>query len=357
MAREKRILVAPLDWGLGHATRCIPLIRELLARGARPYLATSGRAFHLLEKEFPGLPLLPLASYGVRYPGERLLLQLALQAPRILAGIWREHAQVRQLVGRYRLDGVISDNRLGAFSKQVKSVYLTHQLHFMAPVPRLAALAAGVHHWFIRRYDECWVPDTPLAPGLAGALSHPPLSRTRYIGPLSRLSPSISPAEFRYDLLVLLSGPEPQRTRLEERLLEQLSGIDQQVLLVQGITEKEERWQAAPHIQCISYLRGEALEAALKSSRLVVCRSGYSTIMDLARLGHRALFIPTPGQTEQLYLARLLRERQIAYAVEQSEIDLPADLKAAEAYRGFPGEEEWEGAGLGKAVSDFLGGL
>lgn len=357
MAREKRILVAPLDWGLGHATRCIPLIRELLARGARPYLATSGRAFHLLEKEFPGLPLLPLAAYGVRYPGDRLLPRLALQLPRILASIGREHAQVQQLVRRYRLAGVISDNRLGAFSKQVKSVYLTHQLHLMAPAPRLAVLADGVHHWFIRRYDECWVPDTPMTPGLAGALSHPPLSRTRYIGSLSRLSPPVSPTEFRYDLLVLLSGPEPQRTRLEERLLEQLSRIDKKVLLVQGITEKEKHWQAAPHIQCISYLSGEELAEALKSSRLVICRSGYSTIMDLARLGHRALFIPTPGQTEQLYLARLLRERQIAYAVEQSEINLPADLKAAEAYRGFPGDEQWDGRWLGKAVSDFLEGL
>ncbi len=355
MVREKRILVAPLDWGLGHATRCIPLIRELQARGARPYLATSGRAFHLLEKEFPGLPLLPLASYGVRYPGDYLLLQLALQVPRILAGVRREYVQVQEFVRRYHLDGVISDNRLGAFSKQVKSVYLTHQLHFMAPAPRLAVLADGVHHWFIRRYDECWVPDTPMIPGLAGALSHPPLSRTRYIGPLSRLSPSISPSEYRYDLLVLLSGPEPQRTRLEDRLLEQLSRIDKQVLLVQGITEKEARWQAAPHIQCISYLKGEELEAALKGSRLVICRSGYSTIMDLARLGQRALFVPTPGQTEQLYLARMLRERQIAYAVEQSEINLPADLKKAEAYRGFPGGEEGYGEWLGKAVSDFLG--
>ncbi len=355
MAREKRILVTPLDWGLGHATRCVPLIRELQAQGARPYLATSGRAFHLLEKEFPGLPLLPLATYGVHYPGEQLLLRLVLQLPRILAAIRQEHVQVQQLIRHYKLAGVISDNRLGAFCKRVRSVYLTHQLHLMTPIRPLAALADGVHHWFIRRYDECWVPDTPLAPGLAGALSHPPLLRTRYIGPLSRLS--ASPSESRYDLLVLLSGPEPQRTRLEKRLLIQLREIDKRVLLVQGITEKDKHWQAAPHIQCASYLKGEELEQALASSRLVICRSGYSTIMDLARLGHRALFIPTPGQTEQLYLARLLQQRQIAYAVEQSELFLPDDLKKAETYRGFAQEKGGEEDRLRTAVSDFLRAL
>jgi len=353
MEREKRILVAPLDWGLGHAARCIPLIRMLQAQGASPFLASSGRAFRLLEKEFPDLPLLPIAPYGIRYPGSNMVLNLSCQLPSIMCAAGKEHLQVQQLVRRYGLCGVIADNRLGAFSRQARSVYLTHQLHIMTSRRRLTALINKVHHWFIRQYDECWVPDTAAVPGLAGALSHPPLPGVRYIGPLSRFSTPAATAPNRYELLVLLSGPEPQRSRLEARLLAQLRSMHLSVLFVQGKTETERRWKAAPNIDCVSYLTAQALEDALAASRLVVCRSGYSTIMDLARMKHRALFIPTPGQSEQEYLARMLQEQNITCYVEQSEVCLPQDLEKVETFQGFSREEAYMER-LDRAVGDFL---
>lgn len=354
MKKEKGILVAPLDWGLGHATRCIPLIQALQARGVRPYLASSGRALALLEREFPALPLLPIASYRVRYPGSNLVQAMILQSPWLAGAVWRENRQVQHLVRRYSLTGVISDNRLGAFCRRVRSIYLTHQLHLQTPHGWLTAMADRMHHWFIRQYDECWIPDlASYAAGLAGALSHPPLPvKTRYIGPLSRLHlPALEPER---DLLVLLSGPEPQRSRLEEQLLFQLKQTEYSVLLVQGKTEVEAHWQAAPHIECISYLTSEALARALAGSRLVIARSGYSTIMDLARTQLKALFIPTPGQTEQQYLARLLRKRRIAYSVQQSALYLATDIAKAMSFRGFGAVTEAGSDQLEPAIADFL---
>lgn len=346
--RKKRILVCPLDWGLGHATRCIPVIRELIAQGAEPLIGTSGDAELVLRDAFPHLEFVPLPSFTARYPGTNMWKNMALQLPAYLVSLWREFRQVQLLIEQKQIDGIISDHRYGCFSAAVPSVFLSHQLHLILPFPVLGPLVNSLHRYLIRRFHISWIPDIPEADGLGGKLSHPPLPLpSRYIGWLSRLEKIRAPE--KYDLLILLSGPEPMRSRLENVLREQAQRLQQRVLLVRG---KPGTANSGNH-QEKEYLSAADLSIAIAASRLVVCRSGYSTLMDLAVMGKKALLIPTPGQTEQEYLARLLTQKGICYHMLQEEVDLQHGIRRSEDFAGFTGAGNEE-ALLGKAVEEFL---
>ncbi|HEX2536378.1 MAG TPA: glycosyltransferase [Chitinophagaceae bacterium] len=359
---KPRILVAPLDWGLGHATRCVPLVRALLESGCEVILAGEEKTAALLSAEFPELTILPLKGYRINYAKNRRWLapQLLLQVPRLQRVIREENNWLRQIVAQHRIHAVLSDNRYGLWHPQVPCVLLTHQLCIRTGWGKLAdRLLQRLHYRYIRRFTECWVPDEPEAPGLAGRLSHtrtPPPLPVYYTGPLSRLqrAPAGS-APSR--LLVLLSGPEPQRTLLEEILWSQLTAAGIPALLVRGLPGAGgPALPRHPALEVVNHLPAAELEAALNAAPFVVARSGYSTVMDLMALGKRSLLIPTPGQTEQEYLARLLSEQHRACCVAQHRLDLPADLKTAETfpYR-FPeaGKNPW----LPQVLSRFLAGL
>lgn len=354
MATKPRILVAPLDWGLGHAARCVPLIEESIRQGAEPVLASAGRAYAYLKAEFPGLELIELPAYNIRYYSGNMYWNMARQAPKLLRAAWREHRQLQRLVCQRKIDAVISDNRFGCFSSLVPCVFITHQLNIQVPAPPLRWLANRLNHWFIRRYDECWIPDRAGAESLAGELSRPHRRGSPsecHIGLLSRLRPVEEEKE--YDILALLSGPEPQRTRLEAMLIRQLKELPHKVLLVQGRTEREGRCQPATHIEVVSYLKAAELQSAVNRSTLVICRSGYSTLMDLAAMGKKALLIPTPGQTEQEYLARRMMELGYCPFQQQDNIFLERDIREALEHPGFPGGREM-GDGVAAAVRGLL---
>ncbi|MCB0550723.1 MAG: hypothetical protein KDD19_24340 [Phaeodactylibacter sp.] len=378
MAAKPRILIAPLDWGLGHATRCVPIIEEVMQQGGTPVLGTAGRAYAYLKAEFPGLELIRLPSYNIRYYGANMVWNIGVQAPRLIRAVWQEHDQLQRLIGRLRIDAVISDNRFGCFSSRIPSVFITHQRCIQIASPPLQWLANRLNYWFIRQYDECWIPDIPGPGNLAGALSvpcdsvgdrgsfgraeaylhSPPLSNNpshsllfRHIGLLSRLRPVKE--EIKFDILALLSGPEPQRSRLEALLIRQLKELPLRVLLVQGKTEREERHQPAPHIEVVSYLKAGELQSAMSRSSLVICRSGYSTAMDLAAMGKKALLIPTPGQTEQEYLARRLQQLGYCSYQKQNELNVERGIQDAGASSGFPKNNRQE-EGLAEAVRGLL---
>lgn len=357
MSSAKRILVAPLDWGLGHATRCIPVIRELLQQGAQPYLATNSQAKTLLQKEFPDLPMLDLPPYDVRYPSRRMTWNIALQLPRIIRTLYAEHHLLGRYIRTYQLDGVISDNRFACFSRQAPCVFITHQVHLRIHPPWLQYLVRVVNYWFLRRFSICWIPDIAEAPGLSGELAHPgPASPARFVGCLSRLQARLPEGE-TYDVVFLLSGPEPQRTIFESRLLEQARHRPEKMLLVRGKPELSEQLTVSDRLQIVDFLASEALERVLANSRLVVCRSGYSTLMDLARLGKQAILVPTPGQTEQEYLAEQLQTAGRCYTEPQSTFDLSRALERARYFRGL-GDMETGAAGLlSEAVREFLEGV
>ncbi len=339
---NKKILVAPLNWGLGHAARCIPVVDTLLEEGFDPVLAGDGESLKLLQKEFPGLKSYLLPSYDIRYTknGRYLKYKLFFDFPRIQKVIRKEKMEVEKIIQKEGIIGIISDNRFGVISNKIPSVYITHQVNILSGITTL--FTSRIHQKIIARFDECWVPDYRGDKNLAGQLSQTKRKdlNLKYIGPLSRFKTGALPGiKKRYDLLVLLSGPEPQRSLLEEKILKELSGYSQKVLFVRGVISdrKDVRSLFASsnkNIITVNYLLKNELQKAIIESKLIVSRSGYSTLMDLSKLRARAIFIPTPGQTEQEYLAKYLANKKIAGFALQKNFKL-ADLKSAGYFTGF----------------------
>ncbi len=331
----KRILVAPLNWGLGHATRCIPLIRELQDLGAEVLLASDGVALDLLRAEFSHLPTIELPSYRIRYDTPSMVWNIGRKLPYILWAIWLEHRVTERLVKQYHLSGIISDNRYGCFSRRIKSVLLTHQLYVR--VPGLSWLVRPVIRFFLAQFDAIWVPDVAEPPGLSGELSHgtkAPQPKVHFVGILTRLQGYERSTE--YDVAVVLSGPEPQRSILEQRLLEQAMFLPHKFIFIQGKTQAKNHHFVSPNVEAVSFLTSEELNNVLMSSRYLISRSGYSSIMDLAALGKKAILIPTPGQTEQEYLAQTLAARGFFLAQKQDALNIEKGLREIEQTTGIP---------------------
>ncbi|MBA3970999.1 MAG: glycosyltransferase [Bacteroidetes bacterium] len=344
MQNQKRILICPLDWGLGHASRCIPIIRSLIKNNAEVIIAADGRPLELLRLEFPDLKFIVFKGYAISYPDAgSMKLKMLFSIPKILKGIREEHEQVEKIIDEYKIDVVISDNRYGCWSKKVKSIFITHQLMIKSGV------AEGIFHRkvlsYIKNYDECWVPDNEAIGELSGDLSHKyPLSENTYfIGTLSRFSDlsdssenkSALPANENLDVLAIVSGPEPQRTKLKTILKAQLEKSGLKAVLICG--EPESTWEEKVNDKLTLYSHCNSADTfnLITKSNIIIARSGYSTIMDMAALGKKAIFIPTPGQTEQEYLAEDLKNKKIAFYQKQSEFDLKIALGESENYTGF----------------------
>jgi uncharacterized protein (TIGR00661 family) len=344
LSYKKRILVAPLNWGLGHATRCIPVIEALENHGYEPIIASDGIALALLKKEFPHLTALELPHYHIEYAkrGMFFKLQIIKLLPRMLKAVREEKRAIRNIIKEHAIKGIISDNRLGARSKTIPSVFITHQLNVLTGTTTW--ITTPLHHRFIKKYNECWVPDVENAPNLSGKLGHSYDSylKLRYIGPLSRLhKKSITK---KYDLMVILSGTEPQRTELEQKLIPELLKFSGNVLFVRGIIEENEQISQEGNITFYNFMNSAALEQAFNESEMVLCRSGYSTIMDLAQLGKKAFFIPTPGRYEQEYLAKKLKKSGLVPYANQNDFKIN-DLRKADHYKGLKhiaGDMKWK---------------
>lgn len=320
-----RILVTPMDWGLGHAARCVPLIRELTRQGAEVILASSGPALDLLRRYFPELPAETLPAYGIRYPSENMVWNIARQLPQIGRTVGSEHRAVRRLVRKYQVDCILSDNRFGCFSSLTRNIFVTHQLSIRSPMLGGAFPIQGIiryfNDFFIQRFDECWVPDVPGPDNLSGELSQSDLDMPLYHIGWQSVHRFLERPK-RYRCVAVLSGPEPQRSKLETILRPQLAALGEPCLLVRGRIERANDAEKRGQLTIVPYLLGEELNEAMAAAELVVARSGYSTLMDLAVLRQKALLIPTPGQTEQIYLAeRLAGEGRCVYQT-QGEIDL-----------------------------------
>lgn len=335
-ALKPTILIAPLDWGLGHATRCIPVIQHLLRQNCRILLAAEGKIKTLLESEFPELTFLPLEGYRVHYSRSRKALPftLAFQLPKILASIKKEKAWLEAMVKEHTIDAVISDNRFGMYHPSIPSVFITHQLRIQTPGGKLANdLLQKLNYRYINRFSECWVPDTAGEDNLGGALSHPailPLIPVHYLGSLSRFTKTTAVPPKH--LLILLSGPEPQRTLLEELLLKQLNAYNDTVVFVRGLPGHLEQINAPANVTIYNHLAKQELEQKINEASFVIARCGYSTVMDLAVLQKKSILIPTPGQTEQEYLAGYLLNKKFALCIEQQNFDLTTALNTAAVF-------------------------
>ena len=331
----KNILVAPLNWGLGHATRCILIIQELEKNGFTPIIASDGSSLVLLKKEFPHLISLELPSYCIEYPKNpsQFKWKLILNSLKIVSAIRTEKKMVQNWVQEYSLSGIISDNRFGVYSKRIPSVYVTHQLKVMSG--STTWLSSKIHTFIIRKFQECWVPDVKNSPNLSGELGH--LEKTdlniKYIGLLSRMKKQILP--IKYELMVLLSGPEPQRSILDEKILKKLQIFDRKAVFIKGNVEAEQKIEQIGKVTIYNYMQTEQLEKTINESEIVLSRSGYTTIMDLAKLEKKAFFIPTPGQFEQEYLADKFKIAGLIASTKQHKFKIEY-LGSASLYKGFP---------------------
>lgn len=327
MNSKKRILVAPLDWGLGHASRCVPIAKALEKEGYEVVFAASGRPLELLIQEFPKNDFIKLEGYNISYPKNgQMALSMLSQLFKIWKGIRQEHKQLQQIIDDYNIDGVISDNRYGLYSKKVPCVFVTHQLQIQSPI--FSESLQKIIFKYIQKFDECWVPDSDTHQ-LSGQLSKANNSpfKCQYIGALSRFE-SLEKTE-ELDVLAIVSGPEPQRSMFEELLRKQLIASKFKAVLVLGKTE-ENKEEEIGNLKVISHLNAKSLNQQMVNANIVISRSGYSTVMDIAKLHKKAIFVPTPGQTEQLYLAKYFYDKNRAFAMHQKELDIQHALQKVE---------------------------
>jgi uncharacterized protein (TIGR00661 family) len=314
----QKVLIAPLDWGLGHTTRCISIIRYLQQKSCQIFIAANKQQTVLLRQELYNVTFLSLEGYNISYSNKKqhFARNIAFQIPGLLFSIFKEHLWLKQKQKEYQFDLVISDNRYGMYHSKILSVFITHQLGIRSGISKKADKI--VNYWnrrWIRRFDECWVPDIEGPFSLAGELSHPSIvpENVKYIGPLSRFSPS-GQASAGY-ILVIISGPEPQRSLFEELVLDQLKTLKEKVILIRGLPGDNSLPHYAGNIEIHNHAPTAVFEKLLSNAGMVICRSGYSSIMDLVLTGKKAILIPTPGQTEQEYLADHLRDNEIFFSV------------------------------------------
>ena len=327
-------MVSPLNWGLGHATRCVPVIKGLLKRDIDVVIGADNAAMALLESLFPDIPSICIPGYEIQYPENgRMGIHIMRSLPGILAGIGNEHRQLDQLIREHGFEAVISDNRFGLRQRSVPRIYITHQVMIKAPdnMPFLEPVLLKLHRNYIRKFDTCWIPDFPGDYNLSGDLGHKYTTgiKTRFIGPLSRFELDDGNGfsnGMMLDLLVIISGPEPQRSVFEKQVLDQLILLDIEAVVVRGKPEEKDVFYLNKNVKVYPHLESDKLKNYILNSKCILCRPGYSSIMDLHSLKRKAFFIPTPGQTEQEYLAKHLSRQGFNYT-HQNIFDIKEIIK------------------------------
>ena len=318
-----RILLAPLDWGLGHATRCMPLIQRWIERGCIVSVAADEPHASLIREAFPGIRILSLKGYRIRYATNSTLFigQMCLQIPRLCFRMMMEHNWLNRLIKQEKFDYVVSDNRPGFFHAQIPSIYITHQLSVRTGFRWLDPIASWVHRKLLERFQCCWVPDWEGERALAGKLSNPnkkPSLPVQYLGPLSRMESCATEKKYRF--VAVISGPEPQRSLFEQLLLSWLEMQEGKTALVRGLPGIPiQPAITSTTVKIFNHLPANQLAELMQQAEWVICRSGYSSIMDLVKLDQQAMLIPTPGQAEQIYLAEHLKRNRLFRVVKQED--------------------------------------
>lgn len=341
---KEKILVAFLDWGLGHATRCMPIVDELLAKKYQVILAGNGKSLLFMQQQYPDLKSYILPDYNIQYDANKhAAWQILWQSAKIFQAIKNENESIKDIIKEENISTIISDNRYGVHHQSCKNIFISHQIAIQAPKPFRLVEPFLLNRILklINNFDELWIPDIEDASlSLTGKLSHQiqfPIP-TKYIGILSRynknkVSSYIDDEE--YDIVAIISGVEPQRTHFEKILINELKKIDQKCILIAGRVDAEVSKTIDQNVTIINYLHNDALLYYIQRAKIIVCRSGYSTVMDLVALNKKAILIPTPGQTEQEYLAHSLADKQLAIMQTQDKINLRNSISAIKSLKNF----------------------
>jgi spore coat polysaccharide biosynthesis predicted glycosyltransferase SpsG len=330
-----KILITPLHWGLGHASRCVPLVNRFLKEGHEVILASDGAALRLLQKEFSSLETIELPAYNILYPTKNMLWNLMVQSKKFFKAVKSEYTDIQLIVQKYSIEMIVSDNRFGCYSPLAKrNIFITHQVNLLTPFGLFDAPARWINHHLMKRFDEIWIPDeAEETQSLAGKLSHGHLEnlpKVTYMGAQSRMQNILPDNGFYFfeknkdakKIAVVLSGPEPQRTFLEEKIIEQAKKSAHDFIIVRGLANENQVYFLEKNIKIYSHQTSNDLNKLMLEADFIISRSGYSTIMDLVVLQKNALLIPTPGQSEQEYLAKRFQENGLFLMQKQENLDL-----------------------------------
>ena len=335
---QKTILIAPLDWGLGHATRCIPIIAHLQTINCKVIIAAENATLKILTEAFPAIQSIRLTGYRIHYSRTKtfFLISLLSQVPKILLRSTNEHYWLKKVVKKYNVDAIISDNRFGLHHPVVPCVYITHQLSIQTGNPFMDKLMQKIHFNSIKKFKYCWVPDFEDGDNnMAGLLSHPNSlpSNVTYIGCLSRFKDICKPDK-PSGIVAIISGPEPQRTIFEKILLKQLHQFKGKCMLVRGLPELHNKMSLLQNgnLEVKNHLSMQDLNAAMLKADWVIARSGYTTVMDLIKIRQKAILVATPGQTEQEYLADYLYKKEYFFTASQHNFNINAVIESAKIF-------------------------
>lgn len=348
MKTQPAILVCPMDWGLGHATRVVPIIERLLDRKVRVVLGADNKPLEFLKGRFSQCESVRIPGYQPVYQKKgSLTLKVSSDIPKMLTESRKAHVLLEQIIDDMGINAVISDNRYELWSDRVPTIFMTHQLKILTQGILSSARPAiqKLLYSFIVKHNEVWVPDFQGEPNLSGELSHVkklPLKMVYYIGPMSRFQKlrNIKPSVEKPDILCVMSGPEPQRSILENMLIEQAGKTNYKTIILSG-KPGETAVVRKGNVEVKPHCGDEEMAALIQSAGMVISRSGYTTVMDMGALGKKAVFIPTPGQPEQEYLAKRLKKQGLFYTVSQKDFQLEEALQEAEKYSGLDAQNDY----------------
>lgn len=335
------ILISPLDWGLGHTTRIVPIIKLLQKNNYNVVVAVNENQKKILSVELQNVEFADLQGYNIVYAKNKILflLKLFFQIPKILCSIYKENKWLKNFVKNHKVDFVVSDNRYGFYHKKIPSIFITHQLQIQTGNKFLNNLLQKINYRFIEKFKFCWIPDVENKNGLSGNLSHPqklPSIPIRYIGLLSRFLQTkvdSKALEIKFDYCVLISGPEPQRTLFELKIIEGVNSLKHQNgIIFRGLPNHSRELEF--HSNCIikNHASSKEIVDAILQSKYVICRSGYTSLMELVSLKKKLIVVPTPYQTEQEYLAKYLQSNKLCLAFDQKSFSLINAIQQAQRF-------------------------
>ena len=318
-----KILVAVLDWGLGHASRTTQLIQKLNEFGHEVIIASSGSAFEFLKLEFPEHQFLELPAYRPSYSFKSYLLipSLIFNLPKFLKVIRAENHLVSDLTERENILMIISDNRYGCYSEKTNSVFIGHQLTIPLSgwLMPFRFMVSFIHSLMIKKFNQVWVPDDPKR-FFSGLMGSAPGINPIYIGPLSRFRRGNVNSEKKYWITAIVSGPEPSRKKFADQLEGILTNMNKPCCLITGQPDAGLSSFKKNNLTIKTHLLATELQQLINESEYIISRSGYSSIMDYAVTQSKVILVPTPGQPEQVYLAKRFSEMGKAVTIDQNKL-------------------------------------
>ena len=331
--KDKNLLITPLNWGLGHATRCIPIIKSAIKHCKSVTIASDGIALVALRETFPDIKFIELPSYNIKYKFESMVLNGILQYPKVAQAIKGEKQIVGDIVKADSIEMILSDNRFGCYHPETENIFITHQLNLQHPSSIIRYIINYQNKKWLRNFSSIWVPDYSNSK-LSGKLSDPTkFKNVKFIGPQSTYFKTEQSKII--DILFVLSGPEPQRTKLEKELLRIASFLKSYSIVMVSGSQTPPEVNIPENVAYHKFMIGEELNRLYNTSKLLVCRSGYSTIMDIDELKIPNILIPTPGQTEQEYLAKFRHQRNLSDLCRQNQIADQLKIKIEEVLKKF----------------------